>query len=65
MSSIDMTMLVARKEMKNIFRNKGLLIGGLWFGGMFAVLLVFLGGQEFSLSNAIFSVSLLAGTLVG
>ena len=65
MNSMNMTLVVARKEVKNVFRNKGLLFGGLWFGGMFGVLNVSLSGQVFSLNNAVYSVALLVGTLVG
>jgi ABC-2 type transport system permease protein len=60
-----MTLVVARKEVMNIFRNKGLLFGGLWLGGMFGILNVSLSGQVFSLNNAVYSVVLLIGTLVG
>lgn len=65
MSSMNMTLVVARKEVKNIIRNKGLLIGGLWIGGMFGVLNVLLSGQVFSFINTVFSVALLVGVFVG
>jgi len=65
MNSMNMTLVVARKEIKNIIRNKGLLFGGLWFGGMFGILNVLLSGQVFSLNNAVFSVALLVGVFVG
>lgn len=65
MNSMNMTLIVARKEVKNVIRNKGLLFGGLWFGGMFGVFNVLLSGEVFSLNNAVYSVSLLVGTLVG
>jgi len=65
MSSMKMTLVVARKEMKNIIRNKGLLFGGLWFGGMFGVFNVLFGGQVFSFNNIFFSVALLVGVFVG
>ena len=65
MSSMNMTLVVARKEMKNIIRNKGLLFGRLWFGGMFGVLNLLLGGQVFSFKNSVFSGALLVGVLVG
>ena len=38
MNSMNMTLVVARKEITNIIRNKGLLFGGLWLGAMFGVL---------------------------
>lgn len=65
MSSMNMTLVVARKEIKNVIRNKGLLFGGLWFGGMFGVFNVLLGGQVFSFNNSVFSVALLVGVFVG
>jgi len=65
MNATNMTLVVARKEVMNIFRNKGLLFGGLWLGGMFGILNVSLSGQVFSLNNAVYSVVLLIGTLVG
>jgi len=65
MSSMNMTLVVARKEIRNIFRNKGLLFGGLWIGGMFGVLNVLLSGQVFSFNNTVFSVALLVGVFVG
>jgi len=65
MSSINMILVVARKEMKNIIRNKGLLFGGLWIGGMFGVLNVLLSGPIFSFDNTVFSVGLLVGVFVG
>jgi ABC-2 type transport system permease protein len=65
MSSKNMTLVVARKEIKNIIRNKGLLFGGLWFGGMFGVFNVLFGGQVFSFNNIFFSVALLVGVFVG
>jgi len=65
MSSVKMTLVVARKEMKTIIRNKGLLFAGLWLGGMFGVLNVLLGGQVFSFNNTIFSVAMLVGVFVG
>ena len=65
MNSMNMTLVVARKEVKNVIRNKGLLFGGLWFGGMFGVFNVLLSGEVFSLNNAVYSVALLVGTLVG
>lgn len=65
MNSMNMTLVVARKEVKNVIRNKGLLFGGLWFGGMFGVFNVLLSGQVFSLNNAVYSIALLVGTLVG
>jgi ABC-2 type transport system permease protein len=65
MSSMNMTLVVARKEMKNIIRNKGLLFGGLWFGGTFGVLNLLLGGLIFAFNNSVFSVTLLVGVLVG
>jgi ABC-2 type transport system permease protein len=65
MSSMKMTLVVARKEIKNIIRNKGLLIGGMWIGVMFGVLNVLLSGQVFSLNSTVFSVTLLVGVFVG
>jgi ABC-2 type transport system permease protein len=65
MSSMNMTLVVARKEIKNVIRNKGLLFGGLWFGCMFGVLNVLFGGQVFSFNSSVFSVALLVGVFVG
>lgn len=65
MSSMNMTLVVARKEMKNIIRNKGLLFAGLWLGGMFGVLNVLLGAQVLSFDNTVFSVAMLVGVFVG
>lgn len=65
MSSLNMTLVVARKEMKNIIRNKGLLFAALWIGGAFGVLNVLLGGEGFSYSNSVFSLALLVGVFVG
>ena len=65
MNSLNMTLVVARKEISNVIRNKGLLFGGLWFGAMFGVFNVLLSGEVFSLNNAVYSVALLVGTLVG
>jgi len=62
MSSINMTMVVARKEMKNIVKNKGLLFGSVWMGGSFGIIFSF---QSLSLDNSVFSMALLAGVLVG
>jgi ABC-2 type transport system permease protein len=64
-SSMNMTLVVAGKEMKNIIRNKGLLFGGLWIGGTFGVLNVLLSGQVFLFDNSVFSVALLVGVFVG
>ena len=38
MSSMQMTLVVTRKEIKDIIRNKGLLFAGLWIAGMFGEL---------------------------
>jgi len=65
MSSRNMALVVARKEIKNVIRNKGLLFGGLWFGGMFGGLNVLFGGQVFSFNNSVFSAALLVGVFVG
>jgi ABC-2 type transport system permease protein len=65
MNSTNMTLVIARKEISNVIRNKGLLSGGLWFGAMFGVFNVLLSGEVFSLNNAVYSVALLVGTLVG
>ena len=64
MSSMDMALVVARKEMRNIIRNRGLLFGGLWFGGMFGVFNMF-SGYVTSLNNEVYSVALLVGVFVG
>ena len=65
MNPVYMTLVVARKEISNVIRNKGLLFGGLWFGAMFGVFNVLFSGEVFSLNNAVYSVALLVGTLVG
>ncbi len=62
---LSLTLVVARKELKNVFRNSGLLFSGLWFGGMFGLMSVYLGGQDFTLSNKLFSSVLIVGVLVG
>ncbi len=62
MSSMNMVMVVARKEMKDILKNKGLLFGSVWMGGSFGVVF---SSQAYSLDNSVFSVALLAGVLVG
>jgi len=62
---MNMTLVVARKELRNVIRNKGLLFGGLWMGGMFGILNVLLTGQVFSFNNSVFSVALLVGVIVG
>ena len=62
MNSMDITMLVARKEIKEILKNKGLLFGSVWMGGSFGVVF---SSQAYSLDNSIFSMALLAGVLVG
>lgn len=65
MSSMHMTLVVARKEIKNIIRNKGLLFAGLYIGGMFGVLNLLLSGQVLAINNTVFSVALLVGVFVG
>ena len=62
MSSMNMTLVVARKEIKNIIKNKGLLVGSAWIGGSFGILF---STQASSLDNAVFSMALLVGVLVG
>jgi len=62
MSSMNMAMVVARKEMKNIVKNKGLLFGSVWMGGSLGIIF---SSQALSLDNSVFSVALLAGVLVG
>ncbi len=65
MNSFTMVCLVARKEIKTLFRNKGLLFAGFYVGGMFGVLNVLLSGLVFALNNTIFSAALLVGVFVG
>jgi ABC-2 type transport system permease protein len=65
MSSMNIPLVVARKEIKNITRNKGLLFAGLYIGGMFGVLNLLLSGQILDINNTVFSVSLLVGVFVG
>ena len=62
MNSMNITMLVARKEMKDILKNKGLLFGSVWMGSSFGIAF---SSQAYSLDNSIFSMALLAGVLVG
>ena len=62
MGSMNMVMVVARKELKGIVKNKGLLFGSVWMGGSFGVVF---SSQANSLDNSIFSMALLAGVLVG
>jgi ABC-2 type transport system permease protein len=61
---MEMTLVVTRKEIKNIIRNKGLIFSGLWFGCMFGILNVLFGGQN-TFSNTVYSVALLVVTFVG
>jgi ABC-2 type transport system permease protein len=65
MSSMNIPLVVARKEIKNITRNKGLLFAGLYIGGMFGVLNLLLSGQILDINDTVFSVSLLVGVFVG
>jgi len=62
MNSMNITMLVARKEIKEILKNKGLLFGSVWMGGSFGIVF---SSQAYSLDNSVFSMALLAGVLVG
>ncbi|MFB0502562.1 MAG: hypothetical protein ACETWE_01880 [Candidatus Bathyarchaeia archaeon] len=62
MSFINMTMIVARKEIKDIIKNKGLLFGSVWIGSSFGIVF---SAQALSLDNSVFSMALLAGILVG
>ncbi len=62
MNSMNIIMLVARKEMKEILKNKGLLFGSVWMGSSFGIVF---SSQAYSLDNSIFSMALLAGVLVG
>jgi len=62
MNPMNVTMVVARKEMKDILKNKGLLFGSVWMGGSFGIIF---SSQAYSLDNSIFSMALLAGILVG
>ena len=64
MSHADMTLVVARKEICNIVRNRGLLFGGLWFGIMFGMFNAF-SGYVTSLNNGVYSFALLVGVFVG
>jgi len=62
MSSMNMAMVVAQKEIKEIVKNRGLLLGSVWFGCSFGIIF---SSQALSLDNSVFSVALLAGILVG
>ena len=62
MSSMNMVIVVARKEIKDILKNKGLLFGSVWMGSSFGIVF---SSQAYSLDNSIFSMALLAGVLVG
>jgi ABC-2 type transport system permease protein len=62
MSSMNMAMVVAQKEIKEIVKNKGMLLGSVWFGCSFGIVF---SSQALSLDNSVFSVALLAGVLVG
>jgi len=61
MSSMNMAMVVAQKEIKEIVKNRGLLFGSVWFGCSFGIIF---SSQALSLDNSVFSVALLAGVLV-
>lgn len=65
MSSVHMALVVTRKEVKNIFRNRGLLFAGLYIGVMFGALNVLLLGQVSAVNNTAYSVALLVGVFVG
>ena len=60
--SCNMTLVVTRNEIKNIIKNRGLLLGSVWIGGSFGILF---STQASSLDNAVFSMALLVGILVG
>ena len=60
-----MALVVTRKEVKNIFRNRGLLFAGLYIGVMFGALNVLLLGQVSAVNNTAYSVALLVGVFVG
>jgi len=62
MSSMNITMVVARKEIKGIIKNKGLLFGSLWFGPLFGIIF---SSKIYSLDNSTFSMALMAGVLTG
>jgi ABC-2 type transport system permease protein len=62
MNPMKMTMVVARKEMKDILKNKALLFGSVWVGASFGTIF---SSQAYSLDNSIFSMALLGGVLVG
>jgi len=62
MSSVNMAMVVAQKEITEIVKNRGLLFGSVWFGCSFGMIF---SSQALSLDNSVFSVALLAGVLVG
>lgn len=62
MGSMNVVMVVARKEIKEILKNRGLLFGSMWMGGSFGIVF---SSQAYSLDNSIFSMALLAGVLVG
>lgn len=65
MSAMSMMRVIARKEITNIRRNKGLLFAGLYVGGLFGVLNVVLSGQVSAINNTVFSAALLVGVFVG
>ena len=65
MSSENMTLVVTRKEIKSITRNRGLLFAGMYIGSMFGILNMILGEQVLAIDNTVFSVALLVGVFVG
>jgi ABC-2 type transport system permease protein len=65
MNFMNMVWLVARKEIKTVLHNKGLLFAGFYVGGMFGVLSLLLGGPASAINNTIFSAALLVGVFVG
>jgi len=65
MNTMHMMRVVARKEIMNIRRNKGLLVAGLYVGGLFGVLNVLLSGHVSAMNNTVFSTALLVGVFVG
>ena len=65
MKSMSLVGLVARREITNIFRNRGLLFAGLYISGVFGIVNMALSGQVVAINNTIFSAALLVGVFVG
>jgi ABC-2 type transport system permease protein len=65
MNAMNMTWLVAIKEIKTVLRNRRLLVAGIYVSGTFGALNVLLSGSVSAINNALFVAALLPGIFVG